>query len=877
MPSTVNGIGTHYYGKKNPDARVAECPFCHRTVELKSYDTRLWFVVVFIPIIPLGRKRIIDQCPACTRHYAIDLEKWETTKQLNISGVLDEFRSNPTAENAMAVHQNYLNFHQHDKAVEFRQVLKEKFADNAKVQTYLGMVLSDAGKFDEAEPCFERALQLRPDLPEARSGMAMIHVQKGRLDDARRLVDFLEKPGAAQLYSLEPLETLANAYQKDGRHAEALELFNRILEAIPTAGQHKGFRKRIQDSEKALQKTESILPKKKFSWRGLLDSTGATREAGFHLTRRGLLIGGAVVAIFVGLMAFINWHIREHRTLYVVADFKEPVKVDIRGVGTVSLRNGVQELKISEGRHHASVSGAIREEVDFDLHGQGYFSRWFDNPVWVLNVGKSAILVYERAMYRALNPLPATYEFEFGRSLHYFPSVTHPFKELPESVQVKSSEEAIRTKVDLVRLSPVSIFSFLNEKGRGDRAFELAEWRLGLHPDDQEMLRTYMGAAQSAKKSERAQKFLARGLTNRPVQVEWHRVYQDLGKRSATLAAKYDEMLAAEPTNSALLYLRGRICKNRAKAVNWFDRSRAADAKNPYPYFTSGYYRMSAGDWPAARDMLQRAVELRPDDMEFRRRLVMVKLAQGEYAALEKECRDALKKQPLDFYWNYQLLTVLAAEENKKEAEAVFSQFQRAAGQRMSEAGKITAALRVLFLYAFGDFAAIEKQALPDKTMRGRSWLFQALVEEGRAADAEKIRELGEMGKEDPFHFLVMNLAWRYAGDEQHAAPWMQRAIKELEASGDGDLEHAAALLRRTDPPSAQELDDVIIPPEGKALLMAALALNHSSQAATYSALAKKFNIERRYPYHLIDRVASRALGPQGANSSARTPAVPAQ
>ena len=48
MPSTVNGIGTHYYGKKNRSVRQGVCNACHRQVQLESYDTRLFFVFVFI-------------------------------------------------------------------------------------------------------------------------------------------------------------------------------------------------------------------------------------------------------------------------------------------------------------------------------------------------------------------------------------------------------------------------------------------------------------------------------------------------------------------------------------------------------------------------------------------------------------------------------------------------------------------------------------------------------------------------------------------------------------------------------------------------------------------------------------------------------------
>src|SRR5947209_2116421 len=121
MPTTYNGIGTHYYGKKNITKRPGPCPHCNRAVELTSYDTRLWFVVVFIPIIPLGRKRIIDHCPSCTRHFAVDKQKWETAKQLEVSGAMEQYRANPTPEGAIAVHQQLLKFHQSVEAAEFQK------------------------------------------------------------------------------------------------------------------------------------------------------------------------------------------------------------------------------------------------------------------------------------------------------------------------------------------------------------------------------------------------------------------------------------------------------------------------------------------------------------------------------------------------------------------------------------------------------------------------------------------------------------------------------------------------------------------------------------------------------------------------------------
>lgn len=565
MPTTYNGIGTHYYGRKNEEARQGTCQQCGHNVRLTSYDTRLWFVIVFIPVIPLGRKRIIDQCPACTRHFVMDLHKWETTKQLEISGALDKFRSNPTPEAAIEAHQMLVNFHQLAEAAEFRQMMRGKFPDNAKVHAYLGAVLGHLGQLDESATCFAKALELRPDLPEARIGVAEAHIRARRLEEARRLLDFLEKPGAGQLYSLGPLESLALAFQQDGRHEEALQLFAKLLEALPTLADHTGFRKNVEKSEKALKRQASVLPVRKFSWKRWFGSDPtAPRAAGIQVTWRTWTWVGGIAAIVLLIAVVRNEYVRRHRTVHVVNVLPQPATVEVRGAGRVQVRNGTAELVLPEGRHHAVISGALREELDFELR-TGFFDRWFDDPVWVLNVGGAAVLMLTRATY-SQNPQPPTYSFHFGQTFEFFLDVSHPFIPLPESLQMKSHESRTLTQLEVHRGKAVEVFRYFEQQGQWFDAWRLAETQLRLQPDDVEMLHAYMLATASQRQTDRAEKFLQTGLTNRPVQMEWHRAYQNLKQdrvREARLAADYDAMLRIEPDNSALLYLRGRVSATR--------------------------------------------------------------------------------------------------------------------------------------------------------------------------------------------------------------------------------------------------------------------------------------------------------------------------
>ena len=259
MPTTVNGIGTHYYGRKNRTVRTAPCHSCKRMGPLESYDTRLWFVVVFIPIIPLGRKRIIDKCSSCTRHYAVNADQYEQNKQLQVSGALDRFRREPSPESALSVHALLLGFHDREQAAQFRAAVREQFPSDAELFAGVAAQLDHASEFKEAAEFYEAAWKLQPDLPEARAGVAGRKMANGELDEARKLLDYLETPGAGQHYALGPLDVLSGYYQRQGRHEEALSIAAHLLREIPAAGQQHTFRAFVQKSEKALGHFESML------------------------------------------------------------------------------------------------------------------------------------------------------------------------------------------------------------------------------------------------------------------------------------------------------------------------------------------------------------------------------------------------------------------------------------------------------------------------------------------------------------------------------------------------------------------------------------------------------------------------------------------
>lgn len=850
MPITYNGIGTHYYGKKNLQQRPGVCRQCGRAGNLQSYDTKLWFVIVFIPIIPLGRKHIIDSCPSCRRHYVADAHKWETARQLETSGAMDKFRNNPTPENGIAVHQQLLGFHQAAEAAEFQKKLQEQFADNAKIHAYLGDALSHYGQLDQASTCYQRALELRPDLPEARVGVARAQIRAGKLDEAQELLSFLKTPGAAQLYSLEPLEVLARAYQKAGRHVEALKLFGCLVEALPQVAQHGGFRKAVKTSEKALKTGSSILPKAKFSLRGLFQGSGG---GGSHVQSARFAIVASVVAVIVGIIFVItNEYTRRHRTVFIVNGFGGAMTGEIVGVGPFHFSHGYIPLTMAEGHYHAHIQEPVREEIDFDIRSK-YMDRWFNDSVWVINPRGAGIILFEHVVYTRDGGEPNTFDYRYGKTVEYFPDVSHPFTPVPQSLQLSSSNpRAVRTHIELTSKGPIDAFYALNGRRRRGEAIRLAKWRLST-ADDGEMLQAWISTAKTNELPE-INGFIAQHLADRPVRIELHRMYQTIsGKRTDEIRDLYNQMLATEPLNPDLLYLRGRAADDNSEGRSYFKKALGIDPKHAYATYALAYDECAAARWETAKPMLDTCMQLQPDNKTFERQWQIACLATHAFEPLEQSLRAELRRDPVDPKAAWYLCETLIAEGKTGDAESVIDGVNRACLARFKKpVPEIINSLRSRLLYANADYTGLEKLSLQDRSDTAFVAKIWALVENGHPDAA--LKTVPEKEEIDPFFYLTLSLAADVNGDATAAQQWRAQATKLLLAAHNDKV---AALLKNETEITIDTIEKLIMSPSDKAVLLLNLAQQHPDKRVELCNAARKFNVERAFPYHLIERATA--------------------
>ncbi len=853
MPYTVNGIGTHYYGKRNRQVRNGACRSCGRHAELASYDTRLWFVVFFIPVIPLGRKRVVDECPLCTRHFSMKADQFAVASQLTVSEGREKYQSDPTVENALDAHARMLLCHQHTEADTFREEVLPQFPRDAALRAGLASHLEQVGRYGEAAPLYAEAHRLEPELPEARVGVAFARMNEGKLDEARKLLDFMEKPGAGQVYSLAPIELLASLYQQKNLHQEALEIFRHLLSEFPDAAKVHNVRKMVQLSEKKLG-VQSSLPQQEGSLLGVFNPWSTAHSSGAKTFAFLSLVGVLAAA---GL-AVNNDYIRRHRTLHIVSGLPVAATVQVDDLPPIQVaRRG--SVTIPEGVHRVSVSGPLTAQYELPVQ-TSFWERWFRNPAWVVNVGGTAGLVHRNYHY-AVNPTPPTENYLIGKTSVFYPDIDYIFVAPPDSMQVSNKKQIVTKSglqlVDEADNVPSNLVHHITDPGE---ALTFLEASLPSRVDDAKLFQQYEESVVKAKAESRAEAFLKPGLSRRPVEVQWHRTYSNLLERQGParideLKTLYDGLMAAEPANSMLPYLRSRFEPVPAKRNELLQKGRELDPQNPWPAFGLGYQAATRGDWATARTEFETAKRLGIGEDATRRLLNLARLATGDADAMVAEGQERLQQQPLDFISLYTVMECLTSTGKSEEALKVFTEWRNRNEAMLQGGGPLIDSFKFLVLYGNGQLDELSKSdaglILNDPNL-GSLKSAVAMAQ----GNTEKILSDPALTPtaERPWEAVQLAVVFHLAHDDVQSEKWLDLACESLKKRG-ADEQAAADILQGTTPPEPETLKAIGLDLTPKLVFLCAVAQRFPTLEPACRELAGKLNVSRVPPYQIVAKV----------------------
>ncbi len=846
MPHVVNGIGTWYYGKDNRHFHTSTCEHCGAHGHLASYDTTLYFTFLFVPLVPLGRKRVVDDCPRCHRHRVVKLKDWVSARHLDIRTAVEALRENP-GDADRALHALGLAVaYQHRESYDvIRMLACGSLAGHAAVQAALASAGSYFGQLKEAEEAFRSSLAIE-DNEEVRESLAVNLMRQNRPAEAAPLIDHVFSGATPERCGLVSL--LAMSHQAEGAHEAALDVLDRAEKQWPSLAQDKELARlrkvSLKHRDHARKVPAPLLAPPPKSDEG---------ETGRRSSRLARVVGPAVIVLLVAWYlgaAYLTGHRRIVHLVNGTAVAYE-VAIDDRTYQLHPLHR--KEVEIAEGqltievRHPGVETG--KETIRIET---GFFSRPFVSREFVINPDRTAILVHEEATYSE-RPDPRAedgiWSPSVGELLYTFEDVDYPFREFPEQITLSSGTSVRKSRIFVYQEGPRRAFMVAAMQGK-EAASEYLKDSLAYNPASDE----HLALLEAVLPADQIVSFARTRLEDRPVRVEWHRLYQrmmEIAEPEHDLEKEYALLLDRNPEDSALQYLMGRITRDPARAEQLFARSTRGAQPCAAGHAALAFRRLGSGRFDEALAHVREALALAPDHAGFRELESQVLLALGRYGDLLAANATARKAEPFDLELAARRIDLLVHQGDAQRAREVIDQHcetlkNGGADARMVESARTY--LTGMYHYRLGqERSAGDLLAQLDEA--GTDW--QAALCQSRTADASRI--VTESEDRDFATHLLIYISARLEGDTTLADRHLEAGVRQLASQGYEERRVAAWLSGETEAP-AREVNDLVMRVDHKRIVLTALGLRFPREKKAYFALAARLNYDTAFPHHLLKR-----------------------
>ncbi len=842
MPYTFNGIGTGYSGKKNIHSEFSECSHCGHSDYLLSYDTILYFVIFFLPVFPLGKKRVLNHCPSCQTHNIISLKEWSKLKADDIQSAAIKFKESPRNPHAAIELLNTIIAYQEENTFNVTgPVIKKIFNGSAEVMSMLGMTYGVFKNVTNEEACYRAALAAE-DTPDHKNQLASSLILNGKPDEAVQYIEHIFKNKEIENIGL--IYLLIEGFQASARHKEALEIIDKLIDSFPEFENDKNIIKYRKASFKGLKSNKKIISN---SFKNEIKKTKEPKSISNLFPK---LIAPAILLIIIGIYFFNSMDAAMNRSVHLINGINKTYRVSLNN-NTYKL-NPNQRLRVIIREGDIAIKVLNPELTIEDQHCSiktKLFTRIFSTDLFIINPDRTAVFLWDKTVYRN-NPDPNSvnpHKLISGRLLYHFKDIDYHFTDFPDTLKI-STPSVEKTRINQLngQYSALQIVDFMQSDKQFDQALNFAERRLNFVPLQKDLLRYYISSAPPEKVLELFEKH----LDDRPVLTDWHRYYQqyveETGGGLEALINRYRIILSKEPENSTLMYLLGRILLNTSESESYYLKSIQSNPPSAYSYHALAWHTFNSGNFRKAFDLSSKAVSLDPENQTFLELYESELMSLNQYDQLLKlidrkiktigNSGDLVKKR---------VVALTALNRHNEASRTIESYIKELDSQGNPEAEKWKHYLNSIAAYIRGDIVSFNNHA--DKY---EGFLFSRALLANRLEDAEKCLKNGNTSPFD--HLLLAGLA-NISGDTVLSRNEFKKSLEMITSQSKTHRELKSYLEGQTPGPAA--LLNTGIRPYEKCIVALYLGTKHQKNKKQFFDLARKFNFDRNPQYISIKRV----------------------
>jgi hypothetical protein len=415
--------------------------------------------------------------------------------------------------------------------------------------------------------------------------------------------------------------------------------------------------------------------------------------------------------------------------------------------------------------------------------------------------------------------------------------VNYEFVPVPPTLTVKENQSAKKTRVDVIPgLSGVArlqlVMSNLDEPGQ----LAYARRRLALEPRDTWTLGWFV----SRVPAEEALTLLRSRLEDRPLNVDWHRVYQNLMETTHPehdLLPEYQKIAAETQRTPDALYLVARASDSN-DALKLLEEAASAEVPSTAALSSLGFRNLAAGRFKEAVGYLGKALpQAAPGSHET---LLFLSALQAHGAHDQLRSRLQQLEQVPGFYWFARSFQIkdLAATGDVKAARALIEQTrsQNSSSPGLNELVRQMEAAQACGAY---DVTAYLKTVSVDEAKT----FFCPLILRGELKAAADVVQKDSPLATASQHALLYLHAQKKNNVELAKDQW-SLMIAGLE-HGNRDQRTLAKLLAGAQPPGAAALRELPIDPEQKRVFMRAAVARFPTSNKEIANLARRLDFQR--------------------------------
>jgi predicted Zn-dependent protease len=571
MPYTLNGFGTMYYGRRDQSVVQGTCSSCKRLTRLSSYETREWVCAVYIPLIPLKKYRILNDCASCRRHHRIALAEFKQQLENDVTPLRAAVERAPADPEArVRLVESLMGYQMYVEAEAAAREALSSQGGNARLNRLMAQLLALRNDLAGATPFYRQAAALAPRDAEIRFALGRHLLARGESAEAvRELGDAwrLAPDNSQAVYFM------AEALCNEKRWGEALDAYQQVALRHPEMAANRDLLRQLRRCKEALgfPLTDAERKAGRRWWpfggrrsRPRLAGPAATGVSGKRVAALFaiVVIGGAVVTLGLAL-----WKQR-HDDLWLDNGLAQPVRITLDGE-TFSLPPGPPARKtVAPGDHAivvADLKGRELERYTARIAQLDLFDALAADRFFVYNVAGAHVYQREEIGYAA-----AAENQTYSRTLVAFErffeqdDVDFVFAGAPQSIEVDSgSKGEKRVAFNAAKLDANQVAVVLFNEGKVKEAANVLRKALAAQPCSALVRNNLLQVLSAEARHEEAAAEARKWIADCPDSgVEAHRAYQEsqlaLGHRS-DLLTEYQARLAAGPESGANHYLYARL------------------------------------------------------------------------------------------------------------------------------------------------------------------------------------------------------------------------------------------------------------------------------------------------------------------------------